>query len=260
MSQSSYNPEFYKPLFAIEDRHFWFQGRNLVISTIVKQVLSILPAGFRLLEVGCGNGNVLRVLEMLCAEGSVIGMDLFNDGLRHAQMRTDCPLVQGDVQLPPFSVPFDLIGLFDVLEHLQDDLEILDGLNKLLTFQGVLLLTVPADPSLWSYFDIGHYRRYKLDELEHKLLITGYRIEYITHYMLSIYPIVWLGRRLAMRTDQIIRRGESDSFNLAKSELRILPVVNELIRLLLALEVPMIAKHSRLPLGTSILAVARKNS
>ena len=121
---SSYDPAYFAPLFAVEDKHFWFRVRNLMIQTLVRQVIADFPSGYRVLEVGCGSGNVLRVLEETCTRGKVVGMDLFADGLKYARKRTTCSLVQGDMQNPPFGTQFDLIGLFDVLEHLPDDKQI----------------------------------------------------------------------------------------------------------------------------------------
>lgn len=249
-------------LFSVEDRHFWFRARNQVIATLVSQITRGLASGYRVLEVGCGTGNVLRVLEQACPGGTVVGMDLFGEGLQYARRRTSCPLVQGDLSMPPFGTLFNLIGLFDVLEHLPDDTQALCDLHAILALGGALLLTVPVQPSLWSYFDEAshHYRRYRIIELESKLTRTGYRIEYLTPYMASIFPFVWLRRRLA----PMIRRhpaGDADrTHDLAVGDLRIVPVVNGLLTFLLAQEARAIARRRRLPIGTSLVAVARKDS
>ena len=155
---------------------------------------------------------------------------------------------------------FHLIGLFDVLEHLPDDMQVLRDVHTMLAQDGVLLLTVPAHPSLWSYFDEAshHCRRYRLGELRSKLNNTDYQVEYLTQYMASIFPVVWLGRRLKSLID---RRpsGSADRTNaLARAELRITPVANGLLAFLLAPEARLIARRRRLPMGTSLLAIARK--
>ena len=88
--------------------------------------------------------------------------------------------------------------MFDVLEHLPNDEAVLHNLHRLLKPDGYLMLTVPANRSLFSYFDEAshHHRRYEYDELECKLIQAGYRIEFMTYYMATIFPMVWLGRRL----------------------------------------------------------------
>jgi len=258
----SYDPTYFGPLFAIEDRHFWFRARNRVIATLVSQITAGLASGYRVLEVGCGTGNVLRVLEQGCPCGMVLGMDLFVEGLQYARRRTHCPLVQGDIHRPPFGAQFDLIGLFDLLEHLPDDMQVLRNLHAILAREGVLLLTVPAHPSLWSYFDEAsrHCRRYRPAELESKLIRAGYQVEYLTQYMASIFPLVWLGRRLTAMIDRRPAGDADRTHDLASSELRIMPVVNDLLVWLLAQEVDVIARRRPLPVGTSLLAVARKES
>lgn len=141
-------------------------------------------------------------------------------------------------------------------------MQVLCDLYAMLASGGILLLTVPAHPSLWSYFDEAshHCQRYELAELESKLTWTGYRVEYLTQYMASIFPLVWLGRRLAVLTD---RRPDGDAdrmHDLAANELRITPVVNDLLAFLLSQEVRWITLCHHLPIGTSLLAVACKDS
>jgi SAM-dependent methyltransferase len=258
----SYDPDSFAQLFAVEDRHFWFRARNKAIASQASQVTARMTAGYRVLEAGCGTGNVLRVLELTCTGGMVVGMDLFPEGLQYARQRTSCSLVRGDINALPFARPFDVVCLFDVLEHLHDDVEVLGSLHKMLSRNGVLLLTVPAHPSLWSYFDVAshHCRRYEVEELKSKLAGAGFRVEYITYYMASIFPLVWLGRRLR----SLKRRGAAPDVDgakaLASGELRVIPVVNGLLAFLLSLEAPLIARRRHLPIGTSLLVVARGDS
>lgn len=149
-----------------------------------------------------------------------------------------------------------------MLEHLPDDLNVLRDLYTMLAWDGVLLLTVPAHKSLWSYFDegSGHYRRYELSELESKLTSTGYKVEYITQYMASIFPLLWLVRRLKTLN---LKRGARDSNrtrDFALAELRTVPLVNNVLAFLLSQEARLVTRRRRLPIGTSLLAIARKGS
>jgi 2-polyprenyl-3-methyl-5-hydroxy-6-metoxy-1,4-benzoquinol methylase len=261
----SFDPGYFKRLFAIEDRHFWFAARNRVIATIASQIAAGLRPGYRVLDVGCGTGSVLRVLELACRDGMVLGMDLHAQALRYARERTRCRLVQADVHLAPFRAQFELVGMFDVLEHLADDMGVLRNLHGMLAPGGTLLLTVPAHSSLWSYFDEAahHCRRYEPAELRRKLTRTGYQVEYLTQFNASLFPLIWLGRRLAVLIACPARdrrgAGHTDrSDDLALSELRVRPVVNELLAWLLTKEAALVARRCRLPIGASLLTIARK--
>lgn len=261
----SYDPTYFSYLFEVEDRHFWFRARNRVISAAVSQVIARLAPGYRLLEVGCGTGNVLRALEQTCKEGTVIGMDLFGEGLQYARRRVSCPLVQGDIHANPFGTRFEVIGLFDVLEHLPNDVEVLQVLRGMLTPGGALIITVPAHMSLWSYFDEAshHCRRYELAELTQKLRAAGYQVEFVSQYMISIFPLVWLGRRLASlrrRKSNNEQQSARRTQELTVNELRIRPIANGILCWLLEQEARLIARRRKLPLGTSLLAIARAPS
>jgi len=253
--RDGYDPQFFNRLARIEDRHFWFRFRNRVLISLVRDVVKPLPPGFRLLEAGCGNGNVLRFLASASRRGVAIGIDLFEEGLRLARRRYDAHLVCGDIHSPPFRCRFDVIGAFDVIEHLRDDHQPLRDFHHLLAERGVLLLTVPAHLNLWSYFDeaSGHCRRYSRKQLESTLAECGFRVEYMTEFMMALYPVLWLARRLSawMRKPN---SAPTDSL----PDLRVIPVLNQLLPLLLYWELPLLRRRIRIPLGSSLLAIARR--
>jgi SAM-dependent methyltransferase len=258
-SGARFNPAYFDQLFRIEDRHFWFHTRNRIICGVVAQITQSLSGG-KVLEIGCGNGNVLRYLQQTCVGHLVVGMDAFEEGLRLARRR-NCPrLVRGDATRHPFRSQFDLLGMFDVLEHVPDDELLLQQTRGILRPGGVLLITVPARKSLWSYFDeaSGHCRRYELDELRRKLERTGYQVEYLTPYMLTLLPLMWFGRRVAGLTRGL--RNHRSPTDMALRELRLTPGINGLLRFCLAREIPRVVRRRGLPFGTSLLALARNGS
>lgn len=258
-SAARFNPAYFDQLFRIEDHHFWFQTRNRILSSLVAQITQSFPRGGKVLEIGCGNGNVLRHLHQTCAGHMVVGMDAFEEGLRLARRR-NCPrLVRGDATQHPFRSQFDLVGIFDVLEHVPDDERLLEQIRGILRPGGVLVITVPARKSLWSYFDeaSGHCRRYELDELRGKLQQAGFEVEYLTPYMLTLLPLMWCGRRIASLTRGL--RSDHSPTQMALRELRLTPGINGLLRFCLAREIPRVIQRRGLPFGTSLLAVARNS-
>ena len=256
---AGYNPAHFKALFEVEDRHFWFRARNRALSAVISPIAAAFPLRCRILEVGCGDGNTLRMLEESCPGAAVVGMDLFAEGLEYARQRTRAPLVRGRMEQPPFGVRFHIVGLFDVLEHLEDDRLALARLHDLVEPGGALVLTVPAHQKLWSRFDeeAHHCRRYEADVLEARLAEAGFETEYLTLFMASLYPLARVGRRIS----DVIRRakhrlGRPEGSAVA-DELRVRPLINGALAVLLSPEAKALARRRVLPLGTSLLAVAR---
>jgi SAM-dependent methyltransferase len=250
-----YDAVFFDRLAPIEDSHFWFRARNQLIFSTIRRLVEIIPPHACILEVGCGTGNTLRWLKRAYGTGSVLGMDLWLEGLRYAKERTDCLLVQGDIRCPPFARSFHIIGLFDVLEHLQDDREVLARLRELLVPGGWLVLTVPARPSLWSYFDEAsrHCRRYSTAQLTETLAAAGYDPCFVSEFMAPLLPLVWLWRKCVA---PLLGRRKTVS-EAALREFRIIPGVNGFFTWLLSWEARRIARGRRSPFGVSLLAVAR---
>ena len=255
--RGGYDPAFFEQLAHIEDQHFWFRARNRLIFKLAKKITSKLSPGYLVLEVGCGTGNVLRVLREACQDGTVVGLELWFDGLRYARRRSAGLLVQGDVRDYPFSKPFSLVGMFDVLEHVQEEQETLASLWKNLAPGGTLLLTVPAHQFLWSYFDEAahHCRRYSARGIVDKLTTAGFHVEFVSEFMASIFPIVWIVRKVrglrGYRGADAARAQTSDEF-------RLVPIFNQIMTALLTLEAGWLARGHRLPFGTSLLVIARK--
>jgi SAM-dependent methyltransferase len=260
-SRIEYDPTCYGALVVAEERHFWFRARNRLIATLAGQVVRSFNEGYRVLEVGCGTGNVLKALKDACVEGTVIGMDLFEDGLRHARARLpETALVRGDVLHPPFSQRFELVGLFDVLEHMEDDLRVLGTVRDLLAEDGVLMLTVPAGAGLWSYADVvaKHARRYEAAELEAKLSRVGLEVQYLSPFMASLYPVLWAGRRLASFRDRRAAGDPDRAREFFDDELNVNPVVGAAFGWVLEQELRWLRRRRRLPLGASLVAIARR--
>lgn len=259
-TESSYDPTYFAALAQVERRHFWFRGRNAVIGGLARQITQGLPDGFCVLEVGCGTGNVLRALREACPRGRIYGLDLHRQGLEFASREDGAALVQGDAHHAPFEPGFDLVGLFDVLEHLQDERAVLRDLRGLLKPGGALLLTVPANPALWSYFDEAahHVRRYQPANLCARLEENGFQVEFLSPYIMATYPVMRLGRWLAARTSGYRPGGSAEKERgLVERELTITPGVNDILGLILRAEAAWVARRRRLPFGSSLVALAR---
>ena len=254
-----YDERYVSALAAVEDRHFWFRARNAVIRSVASMIEPTLPEQYRILEVGCGTGNTLRVLSDVCRRGTVVGMDAQHRGLLVARERLSCPLLQADIRDFPFGheVRFDVAAMFDVLEHIPDDVGALAAVRTCLRPGGWLLLTVPAGPELWSAFDVAarHCRRYTIDGLRQTLNAAGLQPDYLSPFMASLYPLALVKRR--PRADRRHAHGGRDP---VLDDLRVLPLLNDVLTWVLAREAPLIAARRQLRRGTSLIAIARNGT
>lgn len=241
-------------LLAAEDRHFWFRARNETLAALVYEPIRSLPNGFRILEVGCGSGNVLRVLQRIAAgRGKVEGLELSVEAAQVARARTGLQVTNGYLSDVESDAKYNVIAAFDVLEHIADEAQVLIQIWERMLPGGRLILTVPAHQTLWSPFDVasGHHRRYSMETLSRALRASGYQLEYITYFMSLLFPPMWLRRRL-------LKSEYRDMGALLDSEFQIIPGINGLAYTLLRCEARVVSRRWRLPFGTSLAAIARR--
>jgi SAM-dependent methyltransferase len=247
-----YDDALFQKVFAAENKHFWFRARNTLITGLARRAIAGVGSP-NILEVGCGTGNVLHALCRACSTARVVGIDFSAEGFQYARARGPAPLVQADASYPPFSIKFDLVGIFDVLEHIPDDNAALESARGLLRHNGRLLVTVPANMSLWSYADEAarHCRRYNAVDLSAQLESHGFRIELISPFMAILYP--------ALKIWRFVNRNRKKSpVELFEGDLTVVPVLNEVAQWLTSVEAQWIIAGHRLPFGTSLVVVARK--
>jgi SAM-dependent methyltransferase len=179
--------------FAFEDSSFWFSHRT----NCLLEVLSRFPPPGMLFDVGGGNGFVALALQNAGIEVALVEPGV--DGVRNARQRGVNPVIHSTLQDAGF-LPGTLpaVGLFDVLEHIQDDQGFLKMLRRLLRPDGRLYLTVPAYNFLWSSEDSegGHYRRYTLRAMRHKLQKAGFTTEFDSYFFCILPFPIFLQRSL----------------------------------------------------------------
>ena len=248
--QSGFEAKFFEPLAKGEQGHFWFEARNKIVLWALQKYF---PQMQSFLEVGCGTGFVLSGIRQAYPDLSLVGSEIFIEGLEIAKKRLpDIPFIQMDGQKIPYDTEFDVIGSFDVLEHIADDETVLTEMFKAVKSGGGILLSVPQHPWLWTIVDdYGHHqRRYTRKELVSKVTQAGFEVVHVTSFMTFTLPMLLLSRFLT-------RNQTVETYD-ASSELQLPAFVNIMLRTILRAEGLVIRSKLSLPIGASLLLVAKR--
>lgn len=244
-----FRPEYFGELATLEAGNFWFQARNKLILWVLQRYF---PDPHRLLEIGCGTGFVLSGVANTFPETMLTGSEIFSVGLAYAANRLSrAEFLQMDARDLPYVGHFDVVGAFDVLEHIVEDEQVLAEIHKALRPDGGLVLTVPQHPWLWSRQDelACHVRRYTATELRCKVAAAGFIPLYETSFVSLLLPIMWLSRQQKSRA---VKKNDP------MSELRIGRIANQLLGTAMTVERGLIQSGIRFPAGGSLLLVAKR--
>jgi SAM-dependent methyltransferase len=248
-SSISYPEEGNEVCFQIEDQSFWFNHRNSCIVKIVQR----FPPEDLFFDVGGGNGFVS--LALANAGIKTVLVEPGDKGVVNARNRGVQNIIHSTLEDAGFkdrSLP--AVGMFDVLEHIQDDGKFLRTLHGLMRPNGRLYITVPAHQWLWSVVDhdSGHYRRYTTRSLNDVLTRSDFKVEYATYFFLPLVFPIYLFRTLPSRLGY--RKGggvEGCQGELSSHS----PLVNKALKHTLGIELSIINKR-QIPLGASCIIVA----
>lgn len=240
--------------FELEDRSFWFRHRNNCIATVIRRH----PPQGVILDLGGGNGYVTR---RLLDEGyDALLLEPGIDGALNAHRARNIPQVIcatfDDAALLPATVA--AVGLFDVIEHVPNDQQFLRKIHEVLVPGGLLYLTVPMHPWLWSAADVwaGHCRRYRNGALK-TLLSRDYDLCFESYFFAPLVLPIGLLRALPYR----LGIGREETPLRAAVEHGVEPgLARKALDWLLHREVTALATGRSQRFGASLIAVARKRS
>jgi SAM-dependent methyltransferase len=231
-----YDPHNLEILASLEERHFWFRARRRII---VDALQRWFPGPRRYLEIGSGTGYVAQGIAEAFPQWDVVASDA---------LARDASMLKLDVRAIPFRDSFDVVGAYDVLEHIDDDGAALDQLRATCRKGGGLLLTVPQHPFLWSPADrhAGHCRRYRRRDLEALLRGRGFEILQSASFNSVNLPL------FALRSWFLNATGRDPGTAVPA------PPVNWLLERSMELDRWMIACGTGLKMGASLLVAARR--
>ena len=234
----------YDRMAELDERHWWYRARRQVLQALIERTVQP-PLGARVLEVGCGTGHNLRMLERF---GAVDAIEVDPEARLLAEKRLGRTVSASP--LPELRGigrgHYDLVAALDVVEHIEDDRATVAALASCLKPGGKLLVTVPAHQWMWSAHDeLNHHkRRYSKRALAELICGSPLRLEAIGYFNSLLFPLA-VGARLASKVTG--RGGDDDA----------LPPrpVNYLFERVFAAERRLIGKVP-LPPGLSLFAVA----
>ena len=235
---------------SLEEWHWWFRGRRRLIEAILRKE-PVITNSRHILSVGCGPAEgLIWLLPYAGSQGKVVGLDI--EAIHARNLEASVEFVVGSLDKTPLAnASFDVVLALDVLEHLDDDSAGFGEAVRLVKPGGLLLLTVPALPSLWGGQDVvsEHRRRYTmrtLTELFREAGLLGYKIKYFNTFLFPLAAAVRWSRRALGLAD----RPRSDFEDNHPG------TINDILARVFGAESYFI-NHLPMPIGVSLIATYR---
>ena len=244
------DPAAYEIVHELEESHWYFVARRRILSRLFDELVDGAHRP-RILDVGCGTGGTMRLLEQY---GDVTGVDVSPEAVKYCREQGRPRLCLADGGSLPFAEKsFDLVTALDLLEHLERQSTGLREMRRVLKDDGRAVLVVPAFMFLWSEFDrfSGHFRRYGKEDLRRTVEEARFEVSRLSYFNSILFPFVWgvrmmknfLGKWTTVNSDLDLPGGR----------------LNNLLERIWSLESGLISRGS-LPFGVSLLCVATKGS
>ena len=247
---AGFEADYFPRLADQEAGNFWFRSRNGLLIWALQQYF---PKAKKFLEIGCGTGFVLSGLKRAFPNLVLSGSEVFSEGLGFAATRMpEVELFQMDARRIPFREEFDVIGAFDVLEHVKQDEEVLAQMYQATRKGGGILITVPHHRFLWSPVDefARHVRRYETAELTEKVRRAGFSIIRITSFVSLLLPLLILSRFKQRLTKEEV--DPTAEYNLSR-------LLDTTLEKILIVERNLIRRGLSFPVGGSLLLIGGRN-
>ncbi len=234
----------YKQMAELDQSHWWYRARREVLAALIRRVAQP-PKNAAILEIGCGTGHNLAMLREF---GRVDALELDEEARGLAEERLGRKVLSSP--LPELSEVaerhYDLVGAFDVIEHIDDDRAAVASIASRLKPGGKLVITVPAHRWMWSAHDVvnHHKRRYSRQALRALIENSPLRLDAIGYFNSLLFPVA-VADRMSSKL-----RGKDDS------DLKLPPApLNRALERVFRTERHLIGRFP-LPPGLSLFAVA----
>lgn len=252
-SSISYPEEGNENCMQIEQDSFWFNHRNNIIANSVQKY----SPNEIFFDIGGGNGFVAKRLQddgiktILVDPGKMGVINAYKRGVKNVL----CSTLE-DAEFEHNSI--DSVGLFDVVEHIEDDYSFLNNINKYMKDDGYIYITVPAFNVLWSNEDkdAGHFKRYSTTELNELLKKCGFSIIQST-YIFSILPLpVFLFRSLPSKLGLNKKSNELQKHQNEHKQKK--GILNNILQKIWKWELSRVNRNKNIPVGGSCFVIGKK--
>ena len=244
----NYNSKGLDILYKAEQEHFWFKNRKKII---LNAFLKYSSKDEDIIEIGAGTGSVAR---MLMENGFKVAIgDIYSKGLEYAKTYGVDQRYQFDLLSSPFENHYDVIGMFDVLEHIEDEKLALKNMHKMLKVEGKIILTVPAHMWLWNRADriAHHQRRYERKEIVDLFNNNGFEVIKANNFFISILPLLYI--RTILNKDD----GSLPKFDEYEQEIKMNKIINTILDITSSVENKVLERFNS-NIGGSIILIAKK--
>ncbi len=243
---------------------FWYKSRNRIIEYLISSVFKKNKYK-SFLEIGCGNGFVLQHLSKSFLSISFSGCDIYIEALKYCRSNNDndTELFQYNVFKNNLDLKYDCIGLFDVIEHIENDNTVLQNVGHLLNPGGSIMITIPADMRLWSNNDVvnKHKRRYNITSISKLLSDNGFEVTYSNYFVFWLFPVLWLKAKIQKYSTKKNDFSTYSTEDIAKQlNLKINPILNFMFYQIMKLELFWIKQGFKFSIGSSIVIVGKYKS
>ena len=248
------DPTAHRQFLELERTHWWFRGRRSVYLGLLRHLVRD-ERPERVLDLGCGMGGFLEGLSEL--GDRVFPCDVEVESLAECSNRGfDSGVVSSGYALPYQDASFDLVCMFDAIEHIEDDRRAMAEVARVLRPGGRIFVSVPAYPFLYANNDrvARHYRRYTRRSLREVFESAGLEVERNTHANVFLFPLILPAVLTVKAMERLFRlEAKSDHTNLSWPMPRF---AHDLLHAAFAAELPF-TKRFDWPAGHSIAASAR---
>jgi len=234
----------YQQMAELDHRHWWYRARRRILAELIRREARP-PANAQILEIGCGTGHNLA---MLSGFGHIDGLELDDEARALSEKRLGRKVMSSPLpELAEVSNRhYDLIGAFDVIEHIENDRAALASIATKLKPGGKFVMAVPAHQWMWSAHDVVNHHKRRYSKRSLKALIEGspLQLDKIGYFNSLLFPLA-----LAERAASKLRGKESAAVALPPAPL------NAALEKVFGLERHLVGRLP-LPIGLSLFAVA----